>query len=101
MKLNQTPGTLDIEIRRGDTFNKLVTISDTDLTGYELSAGIIYEGQSLLDMTITESDLSAGKFYISIEDTSHIPRLGATWFLTWSIGDVIRTILSGKFEAIA
>ena len=57
MKLNQTPGTLDIEIRRGDTFNKLVTISDTDLTGYELSAGIIYKGQSLLSMTITESDL--------------------------------------------
>ena len=41
MKLNQTPGTLDIEIRRGDTFNKLVTISDTDLTGYELSAGAL------------------------------------------------------------
>lgn len=101
MKLNQTPGTLDIEIRRGDTFNKLVTISDTDLTGYEINAGIKYEGQSLLDITITESDLSTGKFYLSIEDTSNIPEIGATWFLTWTIGETVRTILSGKFEALA
>jgi len=99
MNLNQLPGELDIRIKKGDTFNKLITIADTDLSLYELTAGIVFRGRTT-PLTITEDDYLVGKFYISIDDTSDIPESDATWFVEWKVGDVIRTILFGKFEAI-
>lgn len=99
--LEQIPANQPITIKAGDDFNRLVTFTDVNMTGYVLSAGV-NTVSGIIPMTITASDLTTGKVYISLTDTQTalIPSTGSTWFFKWTISGETRTLLEGDFLTV-
>lgn len=89
----QIPGKLDIEVGMGDDLAFLLDF-DIPLTGYTFQAFV-----DTIAMTVTNTDLAAGKITLSLTD-AQITALGTelhTWHLTWTLNGISRRILSGAF----
>ena len=100
--LSQIPATVNITINQGDDFNRLVTIGIVGgIVGYTLECAV-ETINGLIPMTITPSDLSSGKFYISLTEiqTALIPPAGSRWYLKWTVTDQTRTAIEGDFLVI-
>lgn len=94
--LNQIPAYLDLRIKRGDDFSRLLTVTGVNLTSYTLEAGVLTVSGAI-PITITASDLTTGKVYISLTDsqTDSIPSSGSTWYFSWTHSGITRTLLEG------
>lgn len=105
---NQVPGKLDINTVVGDDFALLLEFKDGDGDPIDLT-GYTFEGRILLDnspynrfepFTITNTNLALGRITISLSDvqTNRLGPLSARkWYITWTAGADIRTVISGSF----
>jgi len=99
--LEQIPANQPITIKRGDDFNRLITFTGVNMTGYVLESGVNIVNATI-PITITASDLTTGKVYISLTDaqTLLIPSTGSTWYFKWTISGETRTLLEGDFLTV-
>jgi len=102
------PQTLNLSFVRGDEFGILVDAS-IDLTGYTFTSsiykvtsvvnGVIDGTETVVNFTITNVDLAAGKINLSLQESQTLslnPRDKMRWFLRWvAPGVITRTVLSG------
>lgn len=99
---NLVPGKLNINAVAGDDFSVLLDFN-VDLTGYTFDSKILLDNQvanRYQAMTITNTNLSLGRITLSLTDTQTAaigPIANRKWFISWSQGGDIRTVLSGTF----
>lgn len=101
-EIQQIPATVNIEIKRGDDLNRLVTVGIVGgIASYTLESAVETVNGSI-PITITPVDLSAGTFYISLTElqTALIPATGSFWYLKWTVTNQTRTAISGDFTVI-
>ena len=96
--VEQIPGKLDITLVKGDYYSLAITVTDTDLSTYTLSAEL-----GGLPMIITETDLPNGAVNLSLtsEQTTTL-KSGVlySWFFQWSVAGNVRTVLAGDVTVL-
>jgi hypothetical protein len=98
---SQTPGELEVKAVLGNDFlcnlNFDVTISD-----YEFEAGIIlqeFPSKTIFPISVIEESANKISLQLSALETETIGAISnRKWFLNWSIGGAVQTILSGRFQ---
>jgi hypothetical protein len=98
---SQTPGKLEVKAVLGNDFlcnlNFDVTISD-----YEFDAGIIlqeFPSKTIFPISVIEESANKISLQLSALETETIGVISnRKWFLNWSIGGAVQTILSGMFQ---
>lgn len=86
----------------GDDFAVLLDFN-VDLTGYTFQARILLDNQPsnrYQTITVTNTNLAEGRITLSLSDAQTQalgPLSNRKWFITWSQGSDIRTVLSGNF----
>lgn len=100
--IEQTPGELNFKISLGDDFSYLLDF-DVNLTGYTFAAAVVKKDGTEQAITITETDLAAGKITISLTDAQITALLtdARRWYLTWTVAAASRRILAGGFEIVS
>ena len=103
--ISQLPGTLNLELVRGDEFATLVDFS-INCTGYTFAASVYstITGSEILAPTVSVVSASAGQVNVSISEaqTNGIAPGTYMWRLSWvAPGSAIRTALEGVCEVIA
>lgn len=98
----QLPGTLNLDIVRGDSVSVVVDF-DADLTSYTLSASLLSTVSGAVVAPITAQLTSAQAGVVTIlltaAESAAIPRGTYKWELTWtSQYEEVRTALSGFVE---
>lgn len=98
--INQGAGDLSVTINRGNSWTTDITVNKV-LTGYTITSWIKY-GSNTVSLTVTETDLSAGKFNIALSaaNSAAINVQDCTLFVKWVYGTEARTIISGQFRVI-
>jgi hypothetical protein len=94
--LTQIPGTLNIKTTAVDDLSFLLDF-DVVLTGYTFSSKVV--ANSLTSITVTDTDLSAGKITLSLTDVQ-LTAIGTgsfLWYLDWTTGTTTRRVLAGTF----
>ena len=99
---DQIPGQMQLRWRPGDDFSSLIDF-DISLVGYTAAARVTstITGSTLTTFTTTIPSAATGQINIALTDTQ-TATLGAGtfgWSLTWTLGDVTRTALSGFIDA--
>jgi len=100
--VEQVPGNMPFRWCRQDDFSKLLTFSIA-LTGYTFTAALIRSDTGAsVTLTVTNTDLSAGKITLSCDKTllSVVPLGIHNWYLDGVVGGVDRRQLAGTFELI-
>jgi hypothetical protein len=94
------PSTLNIRIVKGDDMYVLLTFNQA-LTGYTFVGKVITSPET--DVTVTEVDLANGKIALELDEaaTEAITADTYDWYLTWTVGGLTRTVLSGSFQVDA
>jgi len=97
------PGTLNIKVKRGDTFSTRVDFSIA-LTGYTVSSELlrISNRTSLQDITTEFVDAANGIVDVSMtaEETEALGAGTYIWQLTWQTGSQVRTAIEGFLEVV-
>lgn len=101
----QLPGTLNLEVVRGDEFATLVDFS-INVTGYSFSSSIYstITGESVLTPTISVVSAASGQVNVGLSETQTSDVAPGTYFwrLSWvAPGSATRTALEGVCEVIA
>ena len=100
--MSQLPGVLNIRIKKGDSLIRVLNFTSGGnpytITSYEFVASVNFNNESIAGITVEET--GAAQLTITLTDTESIPAVGASWTLTGTNGDVVRTFLSGNFEAL-
>lgn len=98
---DQTPGTLNLAFRRGDTVSSLIDFS-VDLSGYSATATLVspVTGSTVTAFALTFPSASEGQVNIALTDTqtTALARGTYSWQLTWNDGQAARTALTGFVE---
>ena len=98
---SQTPGTMNLTVKQGDTLSVLVDFDPVDVTGYTVTSSIssLVTGASVLGLTTSVTDAAAGKVNVSLtkQQTASLPVGSYGWSLLWDT-PARRTALSGIFE---
>jgi hypothetical protein len=97
------PGTLNIKVKRGDTFSTRIDFSIA-LTGYQVTSELlrIANRTSLQSITTNVIDDANGIVDVSMS-ASETAALGAgtyVWQLTWQTGSQVRTAIEGFLEVV-
>lgn len=98
------PGTLNINVKRGDTFTTRIDFT-ISLAGYEVSSELLRASNRSLVQSITTAivDESNGVVDVSMS-SSETESIGAgtyIWQLTWQTGSQVRTAIEGFLEVVA
>ena len=100
---DQTPGTLNITLNRGDDFSTLVDFS-IGMTGYTVTAGIssLVTGQEVQPITVAFASATAGQVNVSLTDTqtAALARGTYAWQMRWTENNATRTALTGYVEVL-
>lgn len=100
---DQTPGTLNLSLVRGDDFSALVDFSIA-MTGYAVTAGMysLVTDELVISFTVTATNLANGQVNISLSDTqtASLARGTYAWSLRWTENNATRTALSGFVEVL-
>lgn len=98
----QIPGRLDVIVKNGDDWTKLVD-SSIDQTGYTFVANIVHATTGALTaFTVTEVDLSVGQIRLTITDEA-ITALGVgvhSWYLQGTVGGLKRRWIEGYWQVV-
>jgi len=98
VKFTQLPGAVDIEFLQGDSFTFQLDFN-LDLTGYTFEAAIVLgDGTGTeVAMTVTPVDLAAGQIEVQLSAalSETVPRGINSWYLRWTVGAEVQTILAG------
>jgi hypothetical protein len=95
--IEQLPGELNITTTADDDLSVLLDF-DVVLTGYTFVAKVEHY-QTTTTITVTNTDLAAGKITISLTNTQ-LTAIGAgihKWYLNWTTGTTDRRVLAGTF----
>jgi len=95
--IEQIPGELNLLTTADDDFSVLLDF-DVVLTGYTFVAKVEH-GSTTTAMTVTATDLAAGKITISLTNLQ-LTTIGEgkfRWYLIWTTGTTDRRILAGTF----
>lgn len=99
---NLVPGALNLNGVVGDDFSVLLDFS-VDLSGYTFDARVLLDNNPYgryQQITITNTNLALGRITLSLSDAQTRllgPISNKKWFISWSQGADIRTVLSGGF----
>jgi len=98
---SQTPGTMNLTVKQGDTLSVLVDFDPTNVTGYTVTSTVtsLVSGVSVIGLTTSVTDAAAGKINVSLtrQQTASLPVGSYGWSLIWDT-PARRTALSGIFE---
>jgi len=98
-EISQLPAEVNITTTPYDDFSLLLDFN-LDLTGYTFTC-TLYENSNAHAIAVTNTDLSAGKVTLSIQNTilATIPLGSWRWQFHWvaTPGSVDRLVLAGKF----
>lgn len=98
---DQTPGTLNLSLRRGDDFSALVDF-DIAMSGYTVTASVtsLVSGSDVVPFTVTTPSAADGQINIALSDTQTLALARGTygWNMKWTEGNATRTALTGYVE---
>ena len=100
-EITQIPAELDIEVTQGDDWSMLID-ADIDLTGYTFASKVEEVDGTSTDITVTETDLSAGQVTLSLTDTETdaLSVINHKWYFDWTVSGATRRVLAGKYTII-
>jgi hypothetical protein len=98
---SQTPGELEVKAVLGNDF--LCNLNfDVAISNYEFEAGIIlqeFPSKTIFPISVIEESANKISLLLSALETETIGVISnRKWFLNWSIGGSVQTILSGMFQ---
>ena len=101
-ELKQIAGVLDIEVEQSDDWSQLLDF-DIDLSGYTFESKVDeLDSSDSTTITVTDTNLSEGQITLSLTDEL----VGAlaigrhSWYLEWTVGELVRRVLAGKFDVV-
>lgn len=98
---DQTPGSLNLSLNRGDDFSALVDFS-IGMAGYTVTAGItsLVTGAEVQPLTVSFVSATAGQVNVSLSDAQTLALARGTygWNMRWTEGNATRTALTGFVE---
>lgn len=99
-EFENVPALLNIRIKKGDFFSVDLDF-DIVLTGYTFESKIMTADEATLvkAITVTETDLSAGKINLSVSaaNMALLSKGRFFWYLKWTSGGNVRTVMAGEF----
>lgn len=100
---DQTPGTLNLSLVRGDDFSALIDLS-ISIVSYAVTAEVtsLVTGAQVVPFTVTIPSAANGQINIALTDTqtAAIPRGTYGWNLKWTENAATRTALTGYVEVL-
>ena len=101
---DQTPGTLNLSLKRGDDVSALIDFSPITMTSYVVTAAMtsLVSGAEVQSFTVTAANAAAGQFNISLTDTQTAALARGTygWQMKWTENNATRTALTGYVEVL-
>lgn len=98
---DQVPGTLNLQMVRGDDFSALVDFS-IGLTGHTVSASMtsLVTGNEVVPFSVSFASATAGQVNVSLTDAQTLALARGTygWNMKWTEGAATRTALTGFVE---
>lgn len=102
-EISQLPGSVDIEIVKGDDFSFQLDFG-IDITGYILEAKVVKDAsatpEEVVSFTISNVNLSTGKIILTLTDTQTNALQIKTykWYFKWTTtSTAVRKMLQGDF----
>lgn len=100
---DQTPGALNLTMKRGDDFSALVDFS-INMTGYTTVASVVsaVDGSTVVPFTVTVPSASNGQVNVALSDAQTAALAAGTyrWQMVWTQGNATRTALAGFVEVL-
>ena len=107
-QLQNTTGTLNLEVIQGDTLNVLLNFTSSgtpiNLTGYTFTSYVMLNGSQVQAITITNTSLANGQVTISLtsNQTGALTAKIYDWYFRWvDTGSLTTTIITGAFVVTA
>lgn len=100
---DQTPGTLNLSLNRGDDFSVLIDLS-ISIVGYSVTAAVtsLVTGADVVPFTVTIPSAANGQVNLALTDTQTAALARGTygWTLRWTENNATRTALIGFVEVL-
>lgn len=100
---DQTPGTLNLSLNRGDDFSVLIDLN-ISIVGYSVTAAVtgLVTGSDVVPFTVTIPSAANGQVNIALTDaqTTALARGTYGWVLRWTENAATRTALTGFVEVL-
>lgn len=101
---DQTPGSLNLSLAKGDDFSTLIDFTPLDVTGYTVTASIVSSvtGSQVVPFTVTIPSAADGQVNIALTDTqtAALSRGTYKWQMAWVENNATRTALTGFVEVV-